>query len=87
MDAQDDKTKGQNLQATEVLRRLDQIGAIKLEVLLTKSAEIKGIAGAHLEPGDICYKHYIRIGPPKDLELVSVAAELRQLGFELKSIK
>ena len=74
-----------NVQAVEVLRRLDEIGAIKLDVLLERSAEIKSVlASVDVEPGDICYPFYIRIGPRFDIDLVSVANELRQLGFEIK---
>lgn len=46
-------TNDRNAQAAEVLRRLDEIGAINLDVLIEKSAEIKDITGsiADLEPG------------------------------------
>jgi len=73
--------------ASEVLRRLDEIGAIKLDVLVSKSAEISNIVGGvrGLDPEDgICYPFVVRIGPRHDLDLVSVSNQLRQLGFELK---
>ena len=38
-------TKNRNVHAAEVLRRLDEIGAIKLDVLVSKASEIQGVAG------------------------------------------
>jgi hypothetical protein len=91
MDKPIDKSSGRNdrnLHATEVLRRLHDIGAINLDVLLTKSKEIGGIVGiAGLDPEDgICYPFMIRIGPKHDIDLVSVATELQQLGFDIKRL-
>jgi hypothetical protein len=94
MDSQDYKaTRGAS--AVHLLRRLDDIGAIKLDVLLSKSAEIKDIvaagsgggasAASDLNPEDwICYPFVIRIGTRQDFELATVVNELRQLGFEVK---
>ena len=94
MDSQDYKaTRGAS--AVHLLRRLDDIGAIKLDVLLSKSAEIKDIvaagggggasAASDLNPEDwICYPFVIRIGQRSDFELVTVVNELRQLGFDVK---
>jgi hypothetical protein len=78
--------KDRNVHAAEVLRRLDEIGAIKLDVLASKASEIQSVAGASLDDGDygICYPFYIKIGPRLDIDLVSVASQLNQLGFELK---
>ena len=87
-----------NKSAVDVLRRLDEIGAIKLDVLLSKSAEIRQIvagaggsgAGSVAELDDwekICYPFVIRIGPRHDLDLVSVANELQQLGFEVRGTR
>ncbi len=78
--------KDRNLHAAEVLRRLDEIGAIKLDVLASKASEIQGVAGISLDDEDhgICYPFYIRIGPRRDIDLVSVASQLKQLGFDLK---
>lgn len=86
MDSHD--IKNRHAHAAEVLRRLDGIGAIKLDVLVSKSTEIQGIAGASIDDEDrrICYPFYIHIGPRSDLDLVSVAAQLRQLGFDLTRI-
>jgi hypothetical protein len=77
--------KDRNVHAAEVLRRLDEIGAIKLDVLASKASEIQGISGVSLDDDDhgICYPFYIRIGPRHDLDLVSVASQLNQLGFQL----
>jgi hypothetical protein len=85
-----------NAQAIEVLRKLNDLGAINLEVLVSKAAEIKTITGgggggaagfSELEPEDrICYKHYIKIGPRDEIDLVSVAAELKGLGFEVRRV-
>jgi hypothetical protein len=88
MTAHDETASDRNSQAADVLRRLDDIGAIKLDVLLSKSAEIKSITGglSEVEPGEICYPFMVRIGPRHDLDLVTVANELRQLGFEVKRV-
>jgi hypothetical protein len=85
----DDKPKHRNAHAAEVLRRLDEIGAISLGVLVSKSAEIQGIAGVTLdEPEDgICLPHYLHVGPPpRDFDLVSVVTQLRDLGFEVRPL-
>lgn len=93
MDSQEYKaSRGTN--AVQLLRRLDDIGAIKLDVLLSKSAEIKdivsagssgGSAASDLNPEDwICYPFVIRIGTRHDFELATVVNDLRQLGFEVK---
>lgn len=95
MEAQE-RSKDRNARAVEVLRRLDEIGAIKLDVMISKAAEIKTIIGgggggggaALIDAEDrICYPFMIRIGPRHDLDLVSVASELRQLGFEVKRLQ
>ena len=85
--------KRANTQAIEVLRKLNDLGAINLNVLVSKAAEIRAIGsggGASLELDDpefrICYKHYIKIGPRDEIDLVSVAAELKGLGFEVKPL-
>jgi len=80
--------KDRNIHAAEVLRRLDEVGAIKLDVLTAKASEIHGIAGVSLEDDEhnICYPFYVRIGPRSDIDLVSVAGQLKQLGFELKRV-
>lgn len=77
-----------SVHAAEVLRRLDEIGAIKLSVLVAKSSEIQGIAGMSLDnDGDnICYPFYIRVGPRHDIDLVSVASQLQHLGFEITRV-
>jgi hypothetical protein len=93
MDSQDLRvTRGSS--AVKTLRRLDDIGAIKLDVLLSKSAEIREIvsaggggasAASDLNPEDwICYPFVIRIGTRHEFELGTVVNELRQLGFEVK---
>jgi hypothetical protein len=78
--------KERNAHAAEVLRKLDELGAIKLDVLVAKAAEIQGVAGAAIDDEDhgICYPFYVRIGPRRDIDLVAVAAQVKQLGFELK---
>ena len=82
-----------NAQAVDVLRKLNDIGAINLDVLVSKASEIKTIAGggasaaSELDPEDrICYKFYIKVGPRDEIDLVSVAAELKGLGFEVKRV-
>jgi hypothetical protein len=80
--------KDRNVHAAEVLRRLDEIGAIKLDVLASKAAEIQSVAGVSLDDDDhgICYPFYLRLGPRSDIDLVSVASQLKQLGFELRRV-
>ena len=90
------KRADRNTQAVEVLRRLNDLGAINLEVMIAKAAEIKTITGgggggassfSELEPEDrICYKFYLKLGPREEIDIVSVAAELRGLGFEVKRL-
>ena len=94
MDTEDFKAR-RNVNAVQLLRRLDNIGAIKLDVLLSKSAEIKEVvasaggggasgAAALEEWENICYPFVIRIGPRHDFDLVTVVDELKQLGFDVK---
>ncbi len=92
--AQTAKLSNRNGRAVEVLRRLNDIGAINLEVMISKADEIRavtrgggGASGAafELDPEDgICYPFYIKVGPRLDIDIVSVAGELRSLGFEVK---
>ena len=93
MDSEDFKPR-RNVNAVQLLRRLDNIGAIKLDVLLSKSAEIKEVVSAGGGGGgasvaleeweNICYPFVIRIGPRHDFDLVTVVDELKQLGFDVK---
>ena len=94
MEPQDFKAT-RSASAVQLLRRLDDIGAIKLDVLLSKSAEVKEIVAAtggggsgiaELDEWDrICYPFVIRIGPRRDFDLVTVVDELRNLGFDVKA--
>lgn len=88
METHDDKCKNRNVQGAEVLRRLDDLGAIKLSVLVSKAAEIQGAAGVSFDDDgyQICYPFYIHLGPRLDIDIVSVAAQFKQLGFEIKGI-
>jgi len=85
--SQDARIKNNNHHAADVLRRLDAIGAIKLDVLVAKAAEIQGIVGGavadDLDDHNICYPFFIRIGPRRDIDLVAVAAQVKELGFDL----
>jgi hypothetical protein len=98
METQDNKGKEQyanrgsdrNAHAANVLRKLDALGAIKLDVLVSKASEIKEIVSsgggssvALDEWENICYQFMVRVGPRLDIDIVSVAKELRQLGFEV----
>lgn len=89
------KVRDRNSHAVEVLRRLDELGAIRLDVMVAKATEIKAITGggggagsiSELDPEDrICYPFYIKVGPRLDIDIVSVASELRALGFEVKRL-
>ena len=71
------------------LKALEEVGAINLEVLLSKAAEVQGAlrtAGIELEPGDICYKFTMHIGPHFG-DVVGVAAEVQRLGFAIERAK
>jgi hypothetical protein len=92
MDSEDFRAN-RKASAVQVLRRLDDVGAIKLDVLLSKSAEIKEIVAAGSGGGgaamleeweNICYPFVIRIGPRHDFDLVTVADQLKQLGFDVR---
>ena len=96
MDSEDFKPR-RNTNAVQLLRRLDDIGAINLDVLLSKSAEIKeaisaggggggggGAVAALEEWENICYPFVVRLGPRHDFDLVTVVNELKQLGFDVK---
>ena len=93
--AQTARSRDRNSHAVEVLRRLNDIGAINLDVMISKADEIRAVtngggagrAAAELDQEDrICYKFYIKFGPRLDVDLVSVASELRSLGFEVKRL-
>jgi hypothetical protein len=88
MESSSAKAESQHAHAARILKQLDAIGAINLDVLASKSAEIAGIAGlSELDPEDrICYPFIVRIGPRLDFDLVSVANQVRNLGFELRRI-
>ena len=80
--------KERSVHAAGVLRRLEDLGAVKLNVLVSKSAEIGSIVGATFDDDgyQICYPNYIHVGPRQDIDLVSVANQLRQLGFEITHV-
>jgi hypothetical protein len=93
--AQPARTKDRNAQAVDVLRRLNDLGAINLETMISKADEIRAVTrggggssvASELEPQDgICYPFYIKLGPRLDVDIVSVASELRALGFEVKRV-
>jgi len=78
----DDKT------AIETLRVLHEVGAINLDVLVKNAAEVKGSLadrGVALEPGDICYKFTMHVGP-RIFDLVTVAAEIEELGYRFDRV-
>ncbi|MCW2847880.1 MAG: hypothetical protein JWR90_1854 [Marmoricola sp.] len=71
------------------LKALEKVGAINLDVLLSQAQEVQGAlkeAGVELEPGDICYKFTMHIGPHFG-DVVQVAAEVQQLGFAIERVQ
>jgi hypothetical protein len=86
-----------NSSAVRALSKLDELGAIKLDVLLSRSKEIKEIVAAGGGGGgssmaleeweQICYPFYIRLGPRHEFDLVTVVNDLRELGFEVKNTR
>jgi hypothetical protein len=78
-------TESRQDRSVTVLQALDKIGAINLEVLLSRADEVRtslAEAGLELEPGDICYKFTMHVGP-RVFDIVQVAQEFEQLGFKL----
>jgi ABC-type tungstate transport system permease subunit len=71
------------------LKALEKVGAINLDVLLTRANEVQSAlkdAGVELEPGDICYKFTMHIGPHFG-DVVGVAAEVQRLGFAIERVQ
>jgi hypothetical protein len=72
-------------QAAEVLGRLHELGAINLDVLIGDADKVTGVLGGFDWDDDdhgICYPFYIHIGP-HFVDLVSVADQVKQLGFNI----
>ena len=57
-------------------------------MLTLKASEIQGISGMTPDDDDhkICYRFYIHLGPREDIDLLSVASQPKQLGFDLKRV-
>jgi hypothetical protein len=75
--------------SVETLRALDKVGAINLDVLISKAAEVQAVlkeVGVELEPGEICYRFTMHIGPHFG-DVVSVAAEVERLGFAIERVQ
>jgi hypothetical protein len=75
--------------SVETLKALDKIGAINLDVLVSRAAEVQGVlkeVGVELEPGEICYRFTMHIGPHFG-DVVSVAAEVERLGFAIERVQ
>jgi hypothetical protein len=71
------------------LKALEKVGAINLDVLLSRASEVQEAlkeAGVDLEPGDICYKFTMHIGPHFG-DVVGVAAEVQRLGFAIERVQ
>jgi hypothetical protein len=71
------------------LKALEKVGAINLDVLLSQAKEVQGAlqeVGVDLEPGNICYKFTMHIGPHFG-DVVSVAAEVQELGFVIERVQ
>jgi hypothetical protein len=76
-------------QSVAALQALEKVGAINLDVLVGQAEEVRGAlasAGIDLEPGNICYKFTVHIGPHFG-DIVDVAAEVRELGFEMQRVR
>lgn len=76
-------------EAASVLHALDEIGAISLDKLIGSAEEVRKVVG-QLDIDDpdrgICYPFVIRIGPRQDIDLVTIAADVKKLGFELNRV-
>ncbi len=76
-------------QSVAALQALEKVGAINLDVLVGRAEEVRGAltdVGIDLEPGNICYKFTVHIGPHFG-DIVDVAAEVRELGFEMQRVR
>jgi len=76
-------------QSVAALQALEKVGAINLDVLVGRAEEGRGAltdVGIDLEPGNICYKFTVHIGPHFG-DIVDVAAEVRELGFEMQRVR
>jgi len=76
-------------QSVAALQALEKVGAINLDVLVGRAEEVRGAltsVGIDLEPGKICYKFTVHIGPHFG-DIVDVAAEVRELGFEMQRVR
>ena len=76
-------------QSVAALQALEKVGAINLDVLVGRAEEVRGAltdVGIDLEPGNICYKFTVHIGPHLG-DIVDVAAEVRELGFEMQRVR
>ncbi|MGH8961435.1 MAG: hypothetical protein ACRDWT_09535 [Jatrophihabitantaceae bacterium] len=75
--------------SVETLKALEKVGAINLDVLISRAEEVRGAlkdVGVILEPGEICYRFTMHIGPQLG-DIVSVAAEVEQLGFAIERVQ
>lgn len=75
--------------AAKILRALDDVGAISLDTLIGSADKVRDtLTSFDIDDPDrlICYPFVIRIGPKDDFDVVTVAAELKDLGFELNRI-
>lgn len=75
--------------SVEALTVLHELGAINLDVMVQNAEKIRSSLaerGVYLEPGDICYKFTMHIGP-KQFDLVSVAAEIERLGYRFERMR
>jgi hypothetical protein len=70
--------------AAAVLSRLHELGAINLDVLLERADEVRAAVG-DFDDGEYgyCYPFYIHVGPPHYGDIVSVASQVKQLGFTI----
>jgi len=77
----------QHADAARILGQLHEIGAINLDVVLGRSAEIQKIVGLDIDDPEyrICYRFVMHIGPrlENEIDLVSVASQIRELGFDV----
>jgi hypothetical protein len=75
--------------SVEALKALDKLGAINLDVLIGRAAEVQSVldeAGVELEPGNICYRFTMHIGPHFG-DVINVAAEVERLGFAIERVQ
>jgi hypothetical protein len=79
------ETKGRSV---TTLSALENVGAVNLDMLLSRAAELQGALRrtGELEPGVNRYQLTVHVGSHAS-DVVSVAAEVQRLGFAIERVQ